>query len=272
MSRFAAQARTMQQAVGQWQGASQSSGGGLQDIIGQMQTAQEKANMMNEQRYRDILSLYENLGQAGRARITQETGQRQAAATQGLISKGLGSTTITSAVERGIASDAELQRQQLEETVSLQRAGVMERRTDAGPDLGMFASLLQAAGQQQPTQRRVSTRTGAMAAAGRTGAGTPFRYGGDSAEAGGGRTIAAAPAGTGPSGPVGGGLDLTPPPPSSYPGSTVFMGEKGMVQGAAPEDIGESRTLTSEERKKYGRWLGMGWGHLVPSWARDQLK
>ena len=127
-------------------------GGGtsaLQGIINQMQAAQKKANLANEQRYQQILGSFENLGKAGRARIEQQTTQRQAQATQSLTSRGLGSTTITSAVERGIASDAELQRQQLEESVTMQKAGVMERRTDEGPDLGMFASLLQAAGQQR---------------------------------------------------------------------------------------------------------------------------
>ena len=171
---------------GTWSGGYQtavfrpsSSGGGgggtgLQDIIKQMQASQEKANLVNEQRYRDILGTFENLGQAGRARIQQQTAQRQSAATQGLISRGLGNTTITAAAERGIASDAELQRQQLEETVSVQKAGVMERRTDTGPDLGMFASLLQTAAQQQKPMQATMTRMGPMASAGRNVFGRPL--------------------------------------------------------------------------------------------------
>ena len=145
-------------------------GGGFQDIIKQMQTAQEKANLLNEQRYQQILAQYEGLGQAGRARIEQQTTQRQAEATQSLTSRGLGGTTITSAVERGIASDAETQRQQLEESVSMQKAGVMERRTDTGPDLGMFANLLQMAGQQQQQAPAISRITGPG------GPGTPWKW------------------------------------------------------------------------------------------------
>ncbi len=151
-----------------------SSGGGgtsaLQGIIKQMQAAQKKANLMNEQRYQKILGSFENLGKAGRARIEQQTTQRQAQATQNLTSRGLGNTTITSAVERGIAGDAETQRQQLEESVMMQKAGVMERRTDEGPDLGMFASLLQSAGQQQSGGRSVIGTTGPG------GPGTPTRW------------------------------------------------------------------------------------------------
>jgi hypothetical protein len=136
-----------------------------------MQAAQAKANRMNEERYRKILGQFETLGQAGRARIEQQTARRQAEATQSLVSRGLGGTTITSAVERGIASDAELSRQQLEESVAMQKAGVMERRTDTGPDLGMFANLLQMAGQQQQQGQSV------IRIQGPGGPGTPWSLG-----------------------------------------------------------------------------------------------
>lgn len=148
--RYYKSAAALQQATTAWrQQQAAQRGGGFQDIIKQMQAAQEKANLLNEQRYQQVLAQFEGLGKAGRARIEQQTVQRQAAATQALTSRGLGGTTITSAVGRGIAGEAETQRQQLEESVAVRKAGVMERRTDVGPDLGMFANLLQMAGQQQ---------------------------------------------------------------------------------------------------------------------------
>lgn len=175
MTRFARQAALLQQNIQRAQ--TPAVGGGLQDIIKQMQTAQEKANLLNEQRYQQILGQFTGLGKAGRARIEEQTRQRQAQATQSLTSRGLGGTTITSAVERGIAGDAETQRQQLEESVAMQKAGVMERRTDVGPDLGMWANLLQIAGQQQGGgQRTVFGGMGPMARHGLSGTGTPFRY------------------------------------------------------------------------------------------------
>ncbi len=169
-------------ARGATRGISQAAPGGgtsaLQGIIAQMQAAQKKANLANEQRYQQILGSFENLGKAGRARIEQQTTQRQAQATQRLTSRGLGSTTITSAVERGIAGDAETQRQQLEESVTMQRAGVMERRTDEGPDLGMFASLLQSAG-QAPKRQTVFGGLGPMARQGLDVFGQPMgQFGG----------------------------------------------------------------------------------------------
>ena len=165
----------------QMMAAKRATGGGgtaFQDIIKQMQAAQEKANLLNEQRYQQILGQFEGLGKAGRARIEQQTLQRQAAATQGLTSRGLGGTTITSAVERGIAGESELQRQQLEESVAMQKAGVMERRTDVGPDLSMFASLLQLAGQQQQQQpMNIMRQLGPMASQGLDMFGQPLgRY------------------------------------------------------------------------------------------------
>ncbi len=147
-----------------WGPPGQGGGGSnLGSIIKQMQASQAKANAANEARFKEAMGEFENLGKAGTARIEQQTAQRQAQATQNLTSRGLGSTTITSAVSRGIASDAELQQQQLQESVSVQKAGLLERRTDAGPDLGLFANLLQMAGQGQAQQsqaviRRVAPR------------------------------------------------------------------------------------------------------------------
>lgn len=132
-----------------------SGGTGLMDIVKQLQAAQTAANKANEERYQDILKQYEGLGQAGMTRIGQAEQQAQAKSTQDLTSRGLGNTTVTGAMSRGISSDAELQRQQLQEGVAEKKAGVMERRTDQGPDMGVYANLLAQASKsqaQQPTE------------------------------------------------------------------------------------------------------------------------
>ena len=127
-----------------------SGGSGLMDIVKQLQAAQTAANKANEQRYQDILGQYDTLGKAGETRIQQTEQQAQAKSTQDLTARGLGNTTITSAASRGIASDAEASRQQLQEGITQQKVGVMERKTEQGPDMSMYANLLQkaAAGQQ----------------------------------------------------------------------------------------------------------------------------
>ena len=163
--------------------AATAGGGGqqLQDFISQMQAAQDKANAANEARYQQTLAQFENLGQAGRARIGEQTTRQQATAAQDLTSRGLGSTTITQAVRGGIAREGESSIQELNERVAMQKAGVMERRTDAGPDMGMFAGLIQAmmAGQGAAGgggRSVISGGLGPMARRGLTAFGSPSKY------------------------------------------------------------------------------------------------
>ena len=132
--------------------AARAGGSGLlnqADILKKLQNKQRKANEANEARYQEILGMYGNLGQAGMARIGQAEQQAMASGTQDLASRGLGNTTIRGSMARGVASDAELARQQLGESVATQKAGVMERRTDEGPDMGLYSNLLMQAAQGQ---------------------------------------------------------------------------------------------------------------------------
>jgi hypothetical protein len=122
---------------------------GLLDIVKQLQKAQADANAANEKRYQDILGMYGSLGQAGETRIAKGEQQAQAKSTQDLTNRGLGNTTITGAMSRGISSDAETARQQLGEGITRDKAGVMERRTDQGPDMGMYGNLLMQASKAQ---------------------------------------------------------------------------------------------------------------------------
>ena len=127
-------------------------GSGLMDIVKQLQAAQTAANKANEDRYQSILGTFSSMGQAGEARIGQVEQQAQAKNTQDLTNRGLGNTTVTSSTNRGIASDAEAARQQLAENVATSKAGVMERKTDQGPDMSMYANLLSKASTAQATQ------------------------------------------------------------------------------------------------------------------------
>lgn len=236
------------------------SSGGFQSIIKQMTTQQDKANLLNEQRYKQALGQFDLLGKAGETRIQQQETRQQAQATQGLISRGLGSTTITESARRGIASDAETARQQLGEGIAVQKAGIMERRTDVGPDLGMFANLLQAAGQGGGGQQATITRMGAQAAAGRDVFGQPFKYGQGGGGGGGGGFSGGRAAGGGgggggsfggggAGGGTGGGAppgfkltldgDATPAPPGAF--------EEDGVSGLIGQDIDQLAAGKKEE-------------------------
>lgn len=224
----------------------------FQKLIDQIQAAQKKANKANEERYQQILGLLSGLGTAGRERISRQTAQQQAQATQSLITRGLGSTTITEAARRGIASDAELARQQLEESIAIQKAGVMERRQDIGPDWAMYANLLQAAAAGGDSDKRqvISGGLGPMASRGLDIFGQPLgKYGGGGALGsgggglstggrGGGATIRGAAARyTAPRGlPAGGGRGFQVPP--SFGPTIGFYGageQPGMVSGIPGE-------------------------------------
>ena len=148
------------------------------------QDAQAEANKANEARFQDIMGMYggegqsmwdlsSQFGQGERRRISQGMKQAQGQAEQDLISRGLGGTTVRSAVRRGIRSSAEDATQDLEDRVARQRmdiiggrAGVTERRTDAGPDAGLFAQMMMGAA-NQPTTTGVGGAGGIGGAAGR---------------------------------------------------------------------------------------------------------
>jgi hypothetical protein len=126
---------------------SQTSTGGLdiKALMKQYTDAQEKANAENEKRYQQALGLYDTLGKSGAEDITKQTGQQQAGARQNLVERGLGNTTIGSSVATGIASQGQSNLLRLQESLASQKAGLMERRNDQGPNLGLYANLLQQA-------------------------------------------------------------------------------------------------------------------------------
>jgi len=212
-------------------------------LIQQINAAQQQANMENAQRYQDLLghlnflgqqvgaagtfgqaeNLLNQVGTAARTRIGEQKARALATTEQALTSRGLGGTTIRTTARRGVMSDAERARQEMEEKLAQQRVGLLtqragfetqiggmkaaaiEGRQDVGPNLAMFASLLQAAAAGEaaaPGTQRVATVIGPQAQAGRSVFGTPFRYGGSggidpfspsSGGGGGGGGVSAAP-------------------------------------------------------------------------------
>ena len=160
-----------------------SSGGqfSIQDAIARISAARDAASEASEARYQGLLGgvdvlkeetagMYDASNLAAIAGIGESATRAQASGEQGLISRGLGSTTIRGAMTRGVQADrekAELaqrgqydqQRGPLAMALGQMRSGIMERRTDAGPDMGIYASLMQqaAAGEQAGIESRRGT-------------------------------------------------------------------------------------------------------------------
>jgi hypothetical protein len=134
---------------------------GLQDILKQLQTTQNQANTANQQRYQDVLGMYSNLGQTESQAIAEQGQQQQAKSTQDLMARGLGNTTVTGAMSRGIASDTQSQQTQLQEGLAAKEAGVMQSMNQQGPDMSMYANLIKSAasGQQQPVDNTAAFRS-----------------------------------------------------------------------------------------------------------------
>lgn len=173
-------------------------GGGLSGLTQQLQTSQTAAKQANLQRYQQGLATLQSgyaaaqtqaqqFGTSALQDIEESAVQQRAGGEQDLISRGLGGTTIRGAMTRGVERErlrgrARIgeQRAMLLGQLAQQRArdisGFIERRQDVGPNLGMFANLIQAAqqGSGGGGGGGVIRRTGPMASQGLTMFGQPF--------------------------------------------------------------------------------------------------
>lgn len=151
----------------------------LSSIIKQWQDSMNTTNAANEARYQDILKVYGNTGGQSMMDLVSQLGQSdlrsvdvgekqaQAKARQSLISRGLGNTTASAAAMRDVSNTAELARQEVSENqlekqmnVLSGKAAMMGNRTDAGPDAGLFASLIQASANQANIDPQTGNATG----------------------------------------------------------------------------------------------------------------
>lgn len=235
----------------------------ITDIIKRFEAAQQSANKANEDRYQQILSSLSGMGGSARRRVDQQATQAGGAADQDLISRGLGNTTVRSSVQRGIASDKELANQTIDEQVAGMKAGVMERRNDEGPDLSMYANLIQAASAAGDPNKRTQAFIGRGVPAGGSGGGG----GGGAGGAGGG---ASGLIRFGGGGGGGGGTDasirygptgmLTPPVPTAAAAAGVTppraVGGSGTISGPDGNFETVNGVLNRTPVRKFGGFAG----------------
>lgn len=251
----------------------------IADLIKQIQEAQKKANAANETRYQRGLTelgggrtamqgLYDKAAAAS-AGIGQQAAQdvergayRSGAQTrQGLISSGLGNTTIVGSMMRGVEEDRNRAMAGVQEAkagremgLATQRAGAemgasggiadfIAARNDLAPDSSLYASLIQsaaAAGTGKPVV--VNAGLGANARAGLDAFGQKMG-GGGSSSSGGGLNMGGGGGGAGSGGAPGGvftgaqlrgGTPMTGTDTGSYGpissamgGATTFFGANG---------------------------------------------
>ena len=147
-----------------------------QDIIANFQAKQDAANAANEKRYEEALALYGDIveqykpggafGAGFESTLERQKTKTVAGQTQQLVSSGLYGTSVTAGLgqkfEEEVGMPARLKLEDMRmgryaEAVG-QKAGLIERREDTGPDYGMIAQLsAQAASRpRQQTYQRPS--------------------------------------------------------------------------------------------------------------------
>lgn len=143
----------------------------------QQQAAANQALLSGyDERYAKAMASLENLGVTNLADIAANYTKQRGAASQGLISRGLGNTTVTDAVRRGLTRDetrattaakestaatksqyeqslsadklaalkaAQNEQLALQQALKNQVLQFMERKTDAYPDVGLYTQLAQ---------------------------------------------------------------------------------------------------------------------------------
>lgn len=123
-----------------------------QDIINEWRNAQDTANAANQERLDTILGLLEGQGETARTDARRASAERTAGGDQSLMDRGLFNTTILDAQRRREGEGLAREENRIGENVALQKAGVLERVTDSGPNFESLLSLLSQFGQGQGGQ------------------------------------------------------------------------------------------------------------------------
>lgn len=201
-------------------------------IIKAYQGQQDKANAANESRYTGILDTLKGQGASSKTDIARSGGEERAGIRQDAIDRGLFNTSVLNSMENQSYDSERRQNQAVDESVADRTAGVMERRTDQGPDAGMFGQLLsQAAAGIGAPQGQSAGSSGGMA---NSFAGVdPTRFSGSGGGRGGGNDTS-----SGWSNIFGGGGGNS----SGNSGVQTFTNDAARQQGAAGPAGGPSTT------------------------------
>jgi hypothetical protein len=121
--------------------------------LGQYQTAFDDANAANEQRYGQLLSGYDQRYARGmelaNAARDQQYRHELARVNQDLTARGLRASTLPGTAAHNAFERAQQIPLAQHNATSADKLGVIERRTDNAPDIGMMTQLAMAAGQAQ---------------------------------------------------------------------------------------------------------------------------
>lgn len=202
-----------------------------QSLIDDYRKQLADANAANQKRLQQIVGnldangnpvdgatgLLGSIGATAKSRVQESSTKAAGVADQDLISRGLGNTTIRSSVQRGIQTDENRAMQDIDNAVAQQKAGVLERVSEPGPDMGLYANLLRGIGSGQGQlagQAQYRSGGGAGGAGGSLADSLRSMFGTSAAPGGSGNTaelmgpLGGAGGGVGGAGGAGGGMNL----------------------------------------------------------------
>lgn len=121
----------------------------IDSLLNEWRQGNSDANAANQARLDEIMGLLTGQGESAIAETKRVGAERTAAGDQSLIDRGLFNTTILDSTRRreGEATNREVNR--IGESVALNKAGVLERVHDQGPDFGALLQLAMQMGQGQ---------------------------------------------------------------------------------------------------------------------------
>ncbi len=132
----------------------------IQEAIASYYAKQKEANEANEARYQQLLSIADaTTGQRAKD-VTSDFANQQSMAMQNLAGLGLANTSGASTIRGGFGRKKNEALDRLADTMQQTKLGIIERRTDAAPDLGSYtalAQLLGTAGGQERALRSASS-------------------------------------------------------------------------------------------------------------------
>jgi len=124
----------------------------VQDILDELRSGTDAANAANQERLDQILALLEGTGEAAKVEAGRASAERTASGDQSLMDRGLFNTTILDSQRRREGEGLVREQNNIDTNVALQKAGVLERVTDLGPDMNTIMALLNQLGQGQGAQ------------------------------------------------------------------------------------------------------------------------
>ena len=149
------QERQLQQEQWNWQKSiyeqqqesARTMGAGLTGLVGQYNTAYERARTANEARYQEMLGITGETTQQRAADIRAGGAGEQANIMQQLARQGMAGTTVAPTMRAGVQRETESSLNRLADMMQGTKLGIMERKVDKYPETGRLMSLIASLGQ-----------------------------------------------------------------------------------------------------------------------------